>query len=79
MLATRRLVWLLPLPVRLHAQQLKVGPGGQDQRGPVHYILVGDITVRKDDLIHVLVADQADQLALGEDRYPLGIELARQF
>ena len=92
--ATRRVVWLLPLPVRtaqtettgtraasmrgLRAEQPEVGAAGEHPRGLVHHGLVRHVAVGEDHLVDLQLADQLAQLRLGVDRDALGIERAGQ-
>ena len=85
---TSRLVWLLPAPVRTaHTattgfslssivergpSSVKSAPAASGDRRPLHHLLVGDVRVGEDDLVHpARSAISARQLLLGEDRDPV--------
>ena len=63
---------------RARAEQLVVGPRGHGHGADVHDVLVRDVGVGEDDLVHVLAAHQVGQLLLGEDRDPVRVARARQ-
>jgi hypothetical protein len=52
--------------------------GGERARRDVHHVLVRDVRVREDDLVHVVPGDQLLELRLRRDRNPVRIQLARQ-
>ena len=82
--ATRRVVWLLPAPVRTAQtattgfvllsivrralEHHEVGAGGVDERGAVHHVVVGHVAVREDHLVDLERADERLQVALGMNR-----------
>ncbi len=44
----------------------------------MHQIIVGHITIREHNLIHIMLFDEFRQLLLGIDRNPFGIPRSRQ-
>ena len=92
--ATRRVVWLLPEPVRTAQtettglrlliivspgpRRTKLAPAAMDLGGLVHDVLVGDVAVGEDDLVDLVVGDELVELGLGVDGDALGVELAGQ-
>ncbi len=63
---------------RPRREQAVVGPGGHGQRADVHDVLVRDVRVREDDLVHALAAHEVRELLLRQDRDPLRVARARQ-
>ena len=92
--ATRRLVWLLPEPVRTAQtettglrlliivssgpRRTKLAPAAMDLGGLVHDVGVGEVAVGEMDVVDLVVGDELVELGLGLDRDALGIELAGQ-
>ena len=90
--ATRRVVWLLPEPVRTAQiaatgfddaiivscgeRSLKLGTGSERLRADVQHVLVGHVRVREDDLVHLVLANQLLELRFRVDRNPVRVELA---
>src|SRR3972149_2568709 len=70
--ATRRVVWLLPAPVRTAHTEMTgrrlAGRGGRGGGGGgVHARLVGHVAIGEHDLVHRLLADEPLELLLGDD------------
>ena len=57
----------------------KSAPAAITDRGLGHHVLVVDVGVGEDDLIHLEVSDQVREIAFGIDRDSFRIELPRQF
>ena len=57
----------------VRAKQAKVGAAGHGERSPVHHVLVGDVAVRKDDLVDPLTTDEIGKLLFGDDGNAVGI------
>ncbi len=90
----RRLVWLLPQPVRTAptlitglvlliwvsrvAQHGEVGAGGVDDGGQAHDLLVGDVAVGHDAHVGLGSLRSARQLVLVLDGNAVGVEIAGQ-
>ena len=92
--ATARLVCDLPLPVRTahtattgfedgsmvlagEARE-KPAPAASARRGQVHHLLVRDVRVGEDHLVHAVAADEPGQLLFRVDGDPLGVQRAGQ-
>ena len=91
--ATCRVVWLLPEPVRTaqiattgfderehrvaQGEEDVVGAGGEGARPDVHHVLVRHVRVREDDLVDLVLADDALEVGLREDRDPSGTRRRR--
>ena len=63
---------------RARPEQAVVRPRGHGQRADVHDVLVRDVRVCEDDLVHVLAAHEVGQLLLGKDRDPVRVAGAGQ-
>lgn len=58
------------------AEQGEAGPGGVDDGGLVHHVLVGHVGVGEDDGVDAVGGDQLFDLAFVVDRDTVGVELA---
>lgn len=60
------------------AQQVKIGAGRERPAGQVHHLLVGDVAVGEDDLLHPTLANDLFEFLFGEDGNAAGVAGAGQ-